>query len=113
MVKPEIVSESPITLAETRGMLEKIKERDTEFSFRSGKTYDYLSGIHADDEKKANEMIKKLEDLNIPRLKHEQVVKVVDLKPGSLDEIKVILQGATITAENLKKIESVIVKDAE
>ena len=45
--------------------------------------------------------------------KPEQIVKIVDLKPETIDEVKVILQGATITAENFKKLEAVIVKDAE
>ena len=111
MAKPDIISETPMTLAETKKVLEDIKERDKEFSFRSGKTYDYLSNVHADE--KSKEKIKKIEELNIPRLKPEQIVKLVDLKPETLEEIKVILQGATITAENFKKLEAVIVKDAE
>jgi len=113
MINPKIVSESPMTFAEAKEALESIKERDKEFSFRSGKTYDYLTSVHTDEGKKTNDMIKKIEELNIPRLKKEQIAKLVDLKPCCLEEIKVILQGATVTAENFKKIESVIVKDAE
>ncbi|MEM4336481.1 MAG: hypothetical protein QXG86_00555 [Candidatus Woesearchaeota archaeon] len=112
MTKPQIISETPITLVETKRMLEKIKKRDKEFSFRSGKTYDYLLSIGTKEEEKVEELVKKIEELNIPRMKKEHIVKLVDLKPESIEEIKIILQEATITAENLKKIESVIVKNA-
>ena len=59
MVKPEIISEKPVTMAETKAALEKIKERDSEFSFRSGKSYDYITGIPIREG--AEEAIKKIE----------------------------------------------------
>jgi len=101
----QIIKEEPITLAEAKTLLEKIKERDTEFSFRSGRTYEYLTAFPIADEKKAEELKKKIAELNIPRLKPEQIVKLIDLNPETSDEIKVILQGVTITTDNLKKIE--------
>jgi len=108
MTQVKIISEEPMTLAETKTILEKIKERDTEFGFRSGRTYEYLTSVHVMDEKKAQELKKKIEELNIPRLKPDQIAKIVDLNPESVDELKVILQGVTITNDNLKKIEELL-----
>jgi DNA-directed RNA polymerase subunit F len=102
------ISEEPLTLAEAKAVLEKVKERDGEFSFRSGRTYEYLTSFHVIDEKKADELKKKIAELNIPRLKPDQIAKIIDLNPQSSDELKVILQGMTITNENLKKIEDLL-----
>jgi len=108
MTKIETITSEPLTLAEARSILEKIKERDTEFGFRSGKTYEYLTSVNPADEKAAGEMKKKIAELNIPRLKPEHIAKIIDMKPETLDELKVILQSVTITNENLKKIEGLL-----
>jgi DNA-directed RNA polymerase subunit F len=104
----EILNSEPLTLAETKTILEKIKERDSEFGFRSGRTYEYLTSFQIMEEQKAQELKKKIAELNIPRLKPEQVAKIVDLNPESLEELKVMLQGVTITSDNLKKIEELL-----
>ncbi len=108
MVQIDIKNEQVLTLAETKNILEKIKKRDEELGFRSGRTYEYLTSFNPGSEKKAQEMKKKIEELDIPRLKQEQIVKIVDLMPESLEELKVILQGVTITNDNLKKIEGLL-----
>jgi len=111
MAEKEIKSEEPLTLAEAKGMLEKIKKRDDEFGFRAGRTYEYLTSFDVGNEKKAQEMKKKIAELDIPRLKNEHITKIVDLMPGSLEELKVILQGVTITNDNLKRIEGLLSHD--
>ncbi len=102
------INEEAITLAETKSILDKVKERDEEFGFRAGRTYEYLNVIEIQNEKKAQEMKQKIAELDIPRLKTEHIVKIVDLMPRSLEELKVVLQGVTITNENLKKIEGLL-----
>ncbi|MBI2137191.1 hypothetical protein HYU12_01585 [Candidatus Woesearchaeota archaeon] len=44
--------------------------------------------------------------LDVPRLRDEHIIKIVDLMPRSVDELKIIMQGSvvTISAENMKKI---------
>jgi len=111
MSEQGIINEEALTLSETKAILEKIQKRDGEFGFRSGRTYEYLTSFETASEKKAQEMKKKITELDIPRLKPEQIAKIVDLMPGSLDELKVILQGVTITNDNLKKIEGLLSND--
>ena len=108
MTKVDMLNSEPLTLAEAKTVLEKVKERDTEFGFRAGKTYEYLNSVHTGDENKAQELKKKIAELNIPRLKPEQIAKIIDLNPESAEELKVILQGVTITNDNLKKIEGLL-----
>lgn len=106
MGKPEILKEEPITMAEMKIELERIKERDEELNFRATKTEEYLQQFELPNKKKTEEMIKKIKGLKIPRLKDIHIVKVIDLMPDSIEEIKGILQAypITVTQENMKKI---------
>jgi DNA-directed RNA polymerase subunit F len=59
---------------------------------------------------KAKELFDKLNKLNVPRLKENHIVKLVDLLPITVDDVKLVLQGYTITVnqENIKKIAKTI-----
>lgn len=115
MVKPEIISEKPITIAELKQEIDKIKKRDKELNFRVGKTEDYVNQFADLSKAKEEELIKKLEKLNIPRLKDIHITKIVDILPKTVDELKIILQGYTITVnnDNVKKIVDVVKDFAE
>ncbi len=109
-MKTEIISETPITMAQLKHELEAIKKRDKELGLRSAKTEEYLNRFVKLDSEKATDLYKKIEELNIPRLKPEHITKIVDLMPETPDDVKMLLQGYVITlsAENLKKITDVI-----
>jgi len=106
MSKLETLNETPITMAAMKAELEKIKKRDGELNFRANKTEEYLSQFELPNEKKAEELVKKLKDLKVPRLKDEHIVKILDLMPKTAEEMKGILQGYTlsVTQDNIKKI---------
>ncbi len=110
MVKPEIISEKPITLTELKQDIDKIKKRDKELNFRVGKTEEYLSHFITLNKAKEDEIIKKLEKLNVPRLKDVHITKIVDILPKTVDELKIILQGylTTVNNDNMKKIVDVV-----
>jgi len=110
MVKPVIISESPVSMADMKDYLENVKKNEKELNFRSNKTYDYISQFSTLDKKKADELKQKLEKLNIPRLKDVHIIKIIDLMPMSVDDLKSILLSYTITInnENLKKIIDVV-----
>ncbi|MFP4567793.1 MAG: hypothetical protein ACLFN8_02515 [Candidatus Woesearchaeota archaeon] len=106
----EIVGKEPITLAELKTELAAIQKRDGEPSFRAGKTMDYINQFKPLSKTAAKELSKKLNALDIPRLKEEHIAKVIDLLPQTNDELKVILQGyaLTVTKENIAKIIEVV-----
>ena len=110
MTKPEIIKESPITMAEMKEELDKIKKRDGELNFRASKTEEYLQQFELQDSKKTEELKKKINGLKVPRLKEEHITKILDLMPDTVEEMKGILQGYTlsVTQENMKKIISAI-----
>ncbi len=101
-----ILSEAPITMAQLKDDLKKIYKRDEELNFRATKTDEYLKNFVHLNLTKAKELQKALEGLNVPRLKEEHIVKLIDLLPGSIEELKTIFSGYTVTvsADNQKKI---------
>ncbi|MFC1723023.1 hypothetical protein ACFL0V_02710 [Nanoarchaeota archaeon] len=110
MTQTNIIEEKPVPMAELKKELKKIKKRDEELNFRAEKTEEYLQQFNILNDKETKALYKKIEKLEIPRLKPEHIVKLVDILPTSADEVKTILQGYTITVskDNLKKIADVI-----
>ncbi len=115
MVAGEILEEKPITMAELKEELNKIKKKNKELNFRAGKTQEYLSQFSKYDYNKIKGLIDKIEKLKIPRLKEEHIVKIVDILPTTLDDLKALLQGYTVTikAENMKKVVEVVKRFVE
>lgn len=109
-MKTTIISEEPISIYDLKESLESIKKRDKELGFRSAKTDEYLHAFAKSDEKKIEAVKKKVEELNIPRLKQEHICKLVDIMPKDSEEVKLVLASysVTITNENLVKIADVI-----
>ncbi len=106
MTNAKLISEEPMSISEVKEALKKIKERDKELTFRGNKTEEYVGQFSALDSKKTSELADKLEKLKIPRLKEMHIKKITDVMPATADDVKVVLQGYTITvkADHLKKI---------
>ncbi len=106
MTNLEIISETPVTMSELKDTLKVIKKRDEELNFRAERTEDYLQQFTLPKSKDAKALVNKINGLDIPRLKEEHIVKLVDLMPEDPEETKSILSGYTITVskDNLKKI---------
>ena len=104
MSDTQIISEAPISIYHLKKELEKIKKRDTELNFRANKTEEYLNQIAT--LKNSDELFDKIMKLNIPRLREQHVQKIVDIAPITINDLKVIIQGYTITINNesMKKI---------
>jgi DNA-directed RNA polymerase subunit F len=102
----KIVEESPITLTELQDKLKKIEKRDGELSFRGNKTKEYLGTFVTTKPKEIQELRKKLEELNVPRLKDRHITKIIDIMPEDLDSMKILLSGEAITIkeDDMKKI---------
>jgi len=109
-MRAKVISEEPISIYDLKAELEKIKSRDTELGFRAAKVEEYLHNFAKVDEKKVHDLKKKIHDLNIPRLREDQVCKLVDIMPSDLEEVRLVLASysITVTNENLVKIADVI-----
>ena len=106
MFNPNIISETPISMAETRKQLQEIAKRDKELGFRAARTEEYFKMFVSLSHEKAAELEKKLEKLDIPRLKDVHIKKIVDLTPSTVNDVKLILQGYSISVAqaSMKKI---------
>lgn len=106
----QVISEKPVSMAQLKEELEKIKKRDKELNFRAARTEEYLQ--HFTIPKNAEGLAKKIEELKISRLKEEHISKIVDIMPKTIEELKAVLQAYTLTVnnENLKKIIETISK---
>ena len=112
MPKPEIIQETPVSMADLKDEIAKIKKKSEKLNFRAEKTEEYLNQFTKLSKNKATELKEKIEKLKIPRLKEEHIIKLIDLMPKSAEEVKSILHGYTVTVtnENLKKIADCINK---
>jgi len=110
MVKPEIISEQPMPMVDVLNALDKIKAKEKELNYRAQRTDEYVRQFMSIDKKKAKELIEKLNNLKITRLRDIHIYKIVDLMPMSVEDLRAILQAYTITikAEDLKKIVAVV-----
>jgi DNA-directed RNA polymerase subunit F len=115
MLKPKVVSESPISMAAIKAELERIKERDSELNFRGQKTEEYLQQFVKLSKEDAEELSKKIESLNVPRLKAEHISKIIDVMPANVEDLKIVLQGYSlaITNDNFNKISEAVAEYAK
>ncbi len=105
MANYKIINETPVTFAELKDSLKKIEARDTALSFRGTKTKDYAGLATELKAKDVKDIKKKIEDLNVMRLKEKQVVKIINVLPKDADSLKVVLGSeSTASKEDLKKI---------
>ena len=104
MAEAVIVSEVPMDAYQLKKELERIKKRDKELDFRAAKTEEYLNQVAPYSN--ADQLFDKLMKLEIPRLKEAHVHKIIDIMPSTAKDLKVILQGYTLTVNNdsIKKI---------
>ncbi|MBI1971126.1 hypothetical protein HYS47_05230 [Candidatus Woesearchaeota archaeon] len=105
-----VLSEAPVTMVELSEELQKIKKRDGELNFRANKTEEYLTQFVQLKPSEAKELFKKIQELNIPRLKDDHITKMMDILPKTVEEVKSIISSypITVSAENCKKIADIV-----
>ena len=110
MTRPEILKEQPINMVELKEEIDTIKKRDKEQRPTSLKTEEFLNQFVVLSPKKAKELEEKLRALKISRLKDEFIIKIIDVMPTTVEDLKILLQGyvVSINQEGMKKIIDVI-----
>ncbi|MBW3012649.1 hypothetical protein KY325_05140 [Candidatus Woesearchaeota archaeon] len=112
MADPKVIKEKPVSMAELKAELARIKKRDGDAGFRAEKTEEYLNVFVKISHTKAKELHDELEKLQIPRLAEDHIIKIIDIMPANVEELKVVLQGyaLTVSKENMKKICDAVAK---
>ena len=109
----QIISETPISAYQLKLELDKIKKRDKELNFRASKTEEHL--IASSVRKNLDQLFEKISKMDIPRLKDQQIRKIIDIMPVTIKDLKVVLQGynVSISNENMKKIADAVADAAK
>ena len=105
MAEIEIIQEETISLAELKEKITALPEKE-EPSFRRKKITEYLNNFVKTKGKDAIELREKLQGLNILRLSHRCMTKIIDLRPEDADSLRLILASENITVkqEDLTRI---------
>jgi DNA-directed RNA polymerase subunit F len=111
MTNPQIIEEKVLCLSEVKEAVDSIKERDDELGFLSQKTKEHLDAFVTISTEDKNKLKKALEGLNLTRLKHEHIMKIIDFMPTTDDELKVVLQAYPLTLP--KKDKKVILDEVK
>ena len=103
MSEIEILNEAPLTLLETKEVIDKIEKRDKEMSERTTKTKEYINRVTKSTKK---EVKSKLEKIEISKLRPRHIAKIADLMPKDPEILKSLFAGEPITLkqEEITKI---------
>ncbi|MDD2678853.1 MAG: hypothetical protein PHT91_03210 [Candidatus Nanoarchaeia archaeon] len=98
----KILDEEYVTKAEIKKILSERKDVELEQKLAKEHAGNYKK-VRID---KALKMKKELRDLGNPKLKDDLIVKIIDILPASLDELKLVLQMSLIpfTDEEIEKV---------
>ncbi|MBN1377202.1 hypothetical protein JW949_02615 [Candidatus Woesearchaeota archaeon] len=112
MTKSEILEEEPLDMKSTLKELKIIEKRDKELTFRGEKTYNYLKSFKFPSDKDIKEMYEDIEKLNIARLKPVHINKIIDIMPKTIEDLKIVMKGYSLTIDNegMEKIIKVVKK---
>jgi DNA-directed RNA polymerase subunit F len=97
-----IKEETPITLAEVYDLV-KNNERTEDMK-------NFLSNFKPLQLKKATELKKELQDLNLIKLKDSHIVKIVDFLPKDATELNKILTDVSLDEAELNQVLDVVKK---
>ena len=90
--------------------LEAVKKRDKELGPISAKTEEYLREFVSLSVKQAEELEAKLKAMKISRLKEEFIIKIIDVMPITVEDLKTLLQGyiVSVNQDDMQKIVDVV-----
>jgi len=107
-IEYEIIKEEFVPIQKAKDILEKVEEPGYEQKLALEHVKKFAKLSTAD----ANKLIKELEGLNMRKLKPEHAVKIVDLIPSDVGDLKIILMHADVPFkdEELQQIIEIVKK---
>jgi DNA-directed RNA polymerase subunit F len=108
LVEYEEIKETFVPIAKVKEILEEIKDKNYEQKL----AYEHAKKFSKLDTKKAEALIKELSSLEMRKLKDDQIVKIVDIMPKDIEDLKVILEKSTmkLSEEEMQKILEIVKK---
>ena len=94
MATPQFIEEHAIALTDVSDIFNQVEKRDTSLNTRSLKVKEFCETFQSPlGIKKKQELVKKLQDLGLTRIREEHIVKIIDFLPKDSNELKVVLQA--------------------
>lgn len=97
-----ILSKKPLTLAEVDALIEKGEEKKP--------VHDYLKKFVLLSKKDAEKMLDDLRALNNPKLKENNLIKLVDFLPKDAEDVNKILNEVSLSESEISAILSIVQK---
>ncbi len=92
MTAAKLIESKPVSLVHVKVALDQMQKRDSELGYRATKVHDFLESFPPVlSSKQPDELCKKLEQLDLTRIKEEQIMKIIDFLPKSVEELRVVL----------------------
>lgn len=87
----------PLSMPEILEYLDKKEEKEANL-------IGFIEKFTKLDSKKAKELKSKLEELDLMKIKDEDIVKIIDVMPENSEELNKILSGVSLDEDETKKI---------
>ncbi len=102
----KIIDKKYVPIVEAKDILKESKRE----LYEQKLAYEYAKQFSKLKPDKAKELIEKLNSLGISKLKEEMIIKIVDILPSSIDELRTILTTSELTfkADEINKIYDVV-----
>jgi DNA-directed RNA polymerase subunit F len=104
MIVKEIISETNLTLAEAKGILNALRIGEEEMRYERRKAFEHTTKFAKLGAKESRELINEL--LGLAKTKDEVAVRIATLMPQSKSEVRAIYakERFTLTEEHIEKI---------
>jgi len=104
----DVIERKPVPIALVKELLAKVKEKNHEQKI----TFEYASKFAKVSKEDAEKIREELKEAGIPRLKEKHIIKIVDIMPKTVDEIKALFakEEITISKEDMQKILDILAK---
>lgn len=106
----EIISEKPVPIAEVKDLIGKRKE----YSYRQKLALEHAKDNAKISQKNTQALIEDLKKLEIRRLRERDIIKIADMVPKTIDDLKVIVSGSAtpLIKEEMEKVIEIVKKYA-
>jgi DNA-directed RNA polymerase subunit F len=107
----KIVKKEPLSLPKVMKIVQGIGKKEDRAEFQN-RVLDFAKKAAKLKESDTEKLLDELKELEILGLADEYLVQVVNIMPADLSELKAVLASskATISPDNFKKIQDVIIK---
>ena len=97
-----IINRTPLTLAEVKSYIKDLDEKKT--------LSDYLKKFSELDTKKALKLKEEIQALNNPKIREENIVKIIDFLPRDSEDLNKIFLEVSLTEEEINALLEIVKK---